>query len=611
VKVIALRVRAGAYVALFALAAMVSVSAQSGTSGLRGTVEDAQGGHVPGALVTLSNEATGFSRSVTSDTSGDYQFVAVPPGTYDLKVELQGFTTALYNGVSLPVDVTARQDVKLEIKQLTESVQVTAETTVMNTTDASLGNVINSAQVAALPLEARSVVGLLSLQAGAVFVPTNTLGDQDNRSGAVSGARADQANVTLDGVDNNDPLYNTAYTGALRSTLDSLQEFRVTTSNYGADSGRSSAAQVSLVTKSGTNTYHGSGYGVIRRTATSANEYFNKLAGNDTPKLDKNIFGGSFGGAIVKDKLFFFGNYERLREDSEALTERQVPSLTLRDGVMVYACADPGQCPGGTVQGFSNSHSVAPGYYGATPSELTGLDPLGIGPSVLASEYFNQLPEPNDPGLDGYNIMAYKFTAPFSNTFNTTIGRVDYRPSGNHSVFGRFNAQRDTIEDVPQYIGQPPNTSRDIKNWGTAIGWDWVMSSKLINTFRYGYNKMVLDRQGTLNGPLVYFRFADDLNEGFSSNGRRTPAHNFVNDMTWLKGSHTVKFGTNLRFTRIPTYTDANSYSYGYVNPSWVNGVGNRYSPGSDTCDLAGCGAIPAVDSGWNWADPWITMLGA
>jgi hypothetical protein len=610
VKVIALRLRASAYVALFALAAMVSVSAQSGTSGVRGTVADAQGEHVPGALVTLSNEAIGFSRSVTTDTSGDYQFVAVPPGTYTLKVELQGFSTALYNGVSLPVDVTARQDVKLEIKQLTESVQVTAETTVMNTTDASLGNVINSAQVAALPLEARSVVGLLSLQAGAVFVPTNTLGDFDNRSGAVSGARADQANVTLDGVDNNDPIFNTAYTGALRSTLDSLQEFRVTTSNYGADSGRSSAAQVSLVTKSGTNTYHGSGYGVIRRTATSANEYFNKLAGNDTPKLDKNIFGGSLGGAIIKDKLFFFGNYERLREDSEALTERQVPSLTLRDGVMVYACADPGQCPGGSVQGFSNSHSIAPGYYGATPSELSGLDPLGIGPSVLASEYFNQLPEPNDPGLDGYNIMAYKFTAPFSNTFNTTIGRVDYRPTGNHSFFGRFNAQRDTVEDVPQYIGQPPNTTRDIKNWGTAVGWDWVIGSRLVNTFRYGYNKMVLDRIGTLSGPLVYFRFADDLNEGFASNGRRTPAHNFVNDMTWLKGSHTVKFGTNLRFTRIPTYTDANSYSYASVNPSWVSGVGNRYSPGSDTCDLAGCNAIPAVDSGWNWADPWITMLG-
>jgi TonB-dependent receptor-like protein len=472
--------------------------------------------------------------------------------------------------------------------------------------------VISGNQVRALPLEARSVVGLLSLQAGAVFVPTNTLGDQDNRSGAVSGARADQANVTLDGVDNNDPLYNTAYTGALRSTLDSLQEFRVTTSNYGAESGRSSAAQVSLVTKSGTNVFHGSAYDVIRRTSTSANEYFNKLAGNEVPKLDKNIYGGAFGGAIIKDKLFFFGNYERLHEDSEALTERQVPSLSMRDGVMVYQCADPSLCPGGTVQGFSDSHVVAPGYYGATPSQLAGLDPLGIGPSVAASEYFKGLPGPNDPGLDGYNIMSYKFTAPFQNTFNTTIGRVDYRPGGNQTFFGRFNMQRDTLVDVPQFPDRnlPPNTSQDVKNWGTAIGWDSVLSSTMVNTFRYGYTKMVIDRTGTLTGPAVYFRFADDLNEGFTTNGRRTPTHNIVNDTTWLKGAHTLKFGTNLRFTRIPSYTNGNSFSYATVNPSWVNGVGRTYTPGRDSCDLSGCSAIPAVADGWNWADAWITMLG-
>jgi hypothetical protein len=350
----------------------------------------------------------------------------------------------------------------------------------------------------------------------------------------------------------------------------------------------------------------------MRRTGTSANEYFNKLAGNDVPKLDKNIYGGSFGGALIKDKLFFFGNYERLREDSQALTERQVPSMSMRDGVMIYQCADPSQCPGGSVQGFSDSHVVDPGFYGATPSQLAGLDPLGIGPSLLASEYFKQLPAPNDAGLDGYNIKAYKFTAPFSNTFNTSIGRVDYRPSGNHSIFGRFNVQGDTLLDVPQYpnMGLPPNDSQKVKNWGTAIGWDYVISPRLVNTFRYGYTRMVLDRIGTVKEPLVYFRFADDLNEGFASNGRRTPTHNFVNDTTWIAGNHTVKFGTNLRFTRIPSYTDANSYSYGNVNPSWVSGVGRTYTPGRDSCDLPGCTDIPAVADGWNWADAWITMLG-
>ena len=128
----------------------------------------------------------------------------------------------------------------------------------MNTTDASMGNVISGNQVRALPLEGRNVVGLLSLQPGATYLPNSS--EFDNRNGAVSGARADQANITLDGVDANDPEFGTAYTAALRTTLDSLEEFRVTTSNYGADSGRSSSAQVSLVTKGGTNIFHGAGY---------------------------------------------------------------------------------------------------------------------------------------------------------------------------------------------------------------------------------------------------------------------------------------------------------------------------------------------------------------
>ncbi|MBP1606577.1 MAG: Outer rane receptor for ferrienterochelin and colicin [Acidobacteria bacterium] len=267
-------------VAVMLLAGFGVAYAQTGASGLRGKITDAQGAVIPGATVSLANPATGFTRDTVTDASGDYQFVSIPPGTYTLKVELTGFRTAIFNNVPLPVDTTATQNVKLEIGELSETVEVTAETTVINTTDASMGNVISGTQVRMLPLEARSVVGLLSLQPGAVFVPTNSWGALDNRSGAVSGARADQANVTLDGVDNNDPQYNTAYTGALRSTLDSLQEFRVTTSNYGAESGRSSSAQVSLVTKSGTNDYHGAGYYVFRRTETSANEYFNKLAGN-------------------------------------------------------------------------------------------------------------------------------------------------------------------------------------------------------------------------------------------------------------------------------------------------------------------------------------------
>jgi hypothetical protein len=586
--------------------------AQSGTSGLRGTVVDAQGGKVPGATVTLTDAATGFTREIVTDATGDYVFVAIPPGTYTLRVEIAGFRPASFTKVPLPVDTIARQDVTLEVGQLEETVEVVAETTVINTTDASMGNVITGSQVRALPLEARNVVGLLSLQPGAVYLP-NT-GTLDNRSGAVSGARADQSNITLDGVDVNDPQYNTAFSSALRTTLDALQEFRVTTSNYGADTGRSSSAQVSLVTKSGTNTEHGSGYGVVRNTATSTNEYFNKLAGLDVPKLDKQIYGGSFGGALIRDKLFYFVNYERLKEDSEATATRSVPSASMRDGVLIYRCANPAACPGGSVRGFANTHAVPAGFYGASPAELAALDPLGIGPSVPASTYWSTFPLPNDPGRDGYNIMGYKFTAPFTDTFNTTIGRLDFRPVTQHSFFGRFNVQRDEQLGVPQFpdMGLSPNTSDQLKSWGTAVGWDWVHGAHMVNTFRYGFTKIVFDRIGTLDKSLNYFRFIDDINEGFASSGRETPTHNFVNDTTWIKGEHTFKFGTNLRFTRIPSYSNAGSFNSAVTNGSWVAGVGRTYIPGRSTCNTPGCSVLPSVASGFNasWADSWINILG-
>jgi hypothetical protein len=609
---VALRVRVIAYVALFILAAAPSALAQSGTSGLRGVVSDAQGAHVPGATITLTGEANGFERIIVSDASGDYQFVAIPPGTYTVKVELPGFSTAVYKGVVLPVDIIAKQDVRIEVGQLSDSVQVTAETTVMNTTDASLGNVITSAQVQALPLEGRNVVGLLSLQAGAVYLPNSSA--LDNRSGAVSGARADQANITLDGVDVNDPQFNSAYSSALRSTLDSLQEFRVTTSNYGADSGRSSSAQVSLVTKSGTNAYKGSAYTAIRNTATSSNEYFNKLAGLEVPKLDKQIYGGSFGGPLIKDKLFFFANYERLKENSEATAERAVPSASMRDGVLIYQCRNAGDCPASSVRGFANTHSVPAGFYGASPGDLASLDPLGIGPSAEASKYFGQMPLPNDPGRDGYNIMTYRFTAPYTNNYNTAIGRMDFRPTNNQSIFGRFNLQRDTELGLPQYVdlGLKPNTTREVKSWGHAIGYDWVIRPNLISTSRWGFTKIVDDTIGTLDAPLNYFRFIDDLNEGTSSNGRETPTHNFVEDITWLKGSHSIKAGANLRFTRIPSYSNAGSFSSVTANGSWTAGVGRRFIPGRSSCSTPGCAVLPAVASGFNasFADSWIDILG-
>jgi hypothetical protein len=217
----------------------------------------------------------------------------------------------------LLVNNPATLNVTLEIGTTVQTVEVSAQSQTLNTTDASLGIAFNENQVKELPLEGRNVPDLLTLQAGVVYIGNNPSIDTnvDTRSGAVNGARSDQSNVTLDGISVNNRAGN-AFTSVLPVTLDSVQEFRVTTSNYNADQGGTGGAQVALVTKSGTNQFHGSAYEYLRNTYTSANDYFNKQAQltsgepNVAPKLNRNIFGGSIGGPIKKDRLFFFANYE-------------------------------------------------------------------------------------------------------------------------------------------------------------------------------------------------------------------------------------------------------------------------------------------------------------
>lgn len=566
-----------------------------------------------------------------TDERGEYRFVSLRPGTYAIRVQLSGFKTTLAVNVPLPVETTTRHNLLLEVGNIAETVNVVSESTQINTTDASLGNALSRNQIRNLPIEAQNVVQLLSLQAGAVFVPkmpSQAGGDEeDPRYGAVAGARADQQSVTLDGIDVSDPQNQTAYTSALRITQEALQEFRVSTANYNADMGGSSGPQVSLVTRSGTNRLDGSAYWTFRRTKTSSNDYFLKLsqlaAGqpNTAPKLDKDIVGGSLGGPIRSNRLFFFFNAEKLREQSETPLARAVPSNSFRDGVLMYQCASAGACPGATVRGFNQTHSVPAGWYGMTPAEIAALDPLRIGPSLPASGYFRQYPSPNDPGRDTNNIAAFRFAAPIEDEFLTLISRIDYNvtASGNHKLFGRVGKQDDTVNDPPQFPGQRPRRQRLSNNSGVALGADSVLSRTLVNTFRYGVTRVDEANQGVTNSNYVTFRFIDPFDgtgvtglTGSFTNTREPTTHNLVDDFAWFRKSHTVKLGTNVRFTRIAKQRFESSFLSASVNPSWVAGVGRRNMPGSTFCTVPVCATLPAVASTGQagYADAWLNLLG-
>src|SRR5947209_1397028 len=317
---------------------------QSATTSLRGTITDPKGAVVSGATVTLTNPATGFSRTTQTDDQGIYQFLEVPPATYGMTVTSGGFATIKRDNVVLQVSSPATLNINLQVQGSSEIVDVSGEAPMVNTTDATLGNNFNARQLTDLPSEGRDPVAILSLQPGVVYVGNNVDQTSDSRGGAVNGARSDQTNVTLDGLDDNDQLNGFAFTGAMRPTMDSLQEFRVTTSNYDASAGRSSGAQVNLVTKSGNNQFHGSVYEYHRPTIGVANDWFNKQAElrnglpNTPQHILRNTFGGSVGGPIKKDRLFFFGAYEGQRTADQTQVSRTVPSASLRAGQLKYLC---------------------------------------------------------------------------------------------------------------------------------------------------------------------------------------------------------------------------------------------------------------------------------
>lgn len=627
--------------------AAVSTTAQVGTTSVRGTITDKSGAAVSGAHVTLVNPAQALQRDTTAGTSGEYEFLGLPPGTYALAVESRGFRRWEQRNLQLLVNVPATVNITLEIGTATQTVEVSAEAVTLNTTDASLGNAFNENQIKELPMEGRNVPDLLSLQAGVAYTgnrpDVNLM--TDTRSGAVNGARSDQSNITLDGVDVNSDTRGFAFTSVLPITADSVQEFRVTTTNYNADEGRSSGAQVALVTKSGTNQFHGSAYEFHRNTLTSANDYFVKLAQqqgcvasgtplsdpqcNAAPKLIRNIFGGSLGGPMWKDRLFFFGNYEGSRQAEQESVVRIVPSDALRDGVITYLCQtnpdgslNTAQCPGGTVQGVTGSHTIQPGYFGLTPSQIKGMDPQGLGISQnVMIPYFNTFPHFNDNSVgDGVNFQGFRFKGPVSIQDNWYIARLDYKitANGNHSLFWRGALRNDTDAGVPYLPGGPAETTTVNYSKGFALGYSAILRPTLVNNFRWGYTRESFGQIGNQNTQYIFFR---GLNDDSSPNNSslavtnslnyQVPVHNFVDDVSWTKGRHTLQFGVNANFLRNPSSSNINSFSSATTNASWFDtaalantGVAGHFDPGFE--------GFPAVDSsfGNNYDYPMIALVG-
>jgi hypothetical protein len=428
------------WILLCILSIVTPVFGQLATTSLRGTIKDPSGALVPGAKITITDKATGKSFSAIADNTGQYVFNQIPPAKYEIMVGATGFGNQT-KSAELLVNQPATIDFALTVQASTVTVDVSAAAQTLNTSDASLGSSASNELIQALPSETRNVPDLLSLQPGVLYLPPTV---NDSRSGAVNGGRSDQGNVTLDGVDDNDQVSGTAFAGVLRETQDAIEEFRVTTSNANADSGRSSGAQISMVTKSGTNKVHGAAYEYYRPPLTAANNWFNKQAQanlglpNTPTKVLRNIFGTSLGGPLVKDKLFLFGNFEASRQAEDAQIIQTVATPSYAAGNIGYFDAE------------GNQQTL-------TPSDVAALDagclvcntadyPFPAGPDPNALAYFNSMPLANGTLTgDGLNRGSSSFASPAPIRLNTSIARLDFTPNDRHRIFVRGNLQKDTI----------------------------------------------------------------------------------------------------------------------------------------------------------------------
>lgn len=569
----------------FVMIAFLSISASAQTSSIRGTVRDAQGSVVKGATLNLQSETKGFSRSTTTNDDGNYSFSAIPPDVYKVEVVANGFKKSVLPGVQALVDVSKEIDVSLEIGGVTETVTVTsANEAVLNTADASIGNTFTTQQVIQLPLSARNTPGLLSLQPG---VTTD---------GTVNGGRSDQANVTLDGVDVNEQQGGRAFFSVLRVTPEALQEFRVQTTNADASFGRSSGAQISLITKSGGNQWHGSGYLYYRpATKFQANNFFNNANGVAIPSRERRNYGGSLLGPIVKDKLFFAAFYEQFDEDTETSIAREVPLPSLGQGIVKYlstAAPPAGACSGTFANGVT---SLTVAQINACYTAANGRTP-GVNTSALtflaaaAGRY-----AANDTTVgDGLNTSGYRFNAatPVRNKVATT--RLDWKATSAQDLFARYQWQQDKSSGVSRF----PDTPAPI-NWvhptGLAVGHSWTLSSDKINRFTYGLTRDSFTLGGDSNQNSLNFRFIYQP-LSFSRNvSRITPVHNIVDDFTWVKGNHTIGIGGNIRFVKNARNSFGSSYDNAATNPSFYNCSGDVV-----VYDDASCGIpiFPNVASG-------------
>lgn len=541
--------RVGAMVVLACLCAAPEAPSQTTRATLTGTVTDPNGAVVPGATVNATNIATNISSATTTNQEGTYTFTALPPGEYTVAVEVTGFKRSLQTGIILQIAETSRLDIPLEVGGVNEEVSVVSQAPLVRSTSSEQGQVIDYKQIQSLPLNGRLFQQLITLTPGAI--PAGFADFAENPAGAgarsavhhsVNGLPWSGNNYLLDGVANNEPL--NAFVN-ITPPLEALQEFKVQTNNPTAEFGVFGGAVVNLSIRSGTNQFSGSVFEYYRDESLNARNFFSATKA----PFNSHQFGGTFGGPMLRNKAFFFGDYQRLRQDQGRTVIATVPTAELRRGdlsVFSTPIFDP-------LSGQPFAGNMIPsGRINPITRQVADIWPL-----------------PNRAGLvDNYienNVVEQEQDA-FDIRSDVNLARWG-------AVFGRYSrADRDFVEPPTANIFMAGGNRSESGNYNLVLGHTFTWSSSRLNEFRVGINKYDLAQfgsdfgipknnelgipNGNIEGHPYTFGIADfnvagylrTASPGFTNSVRIGKTVQVSDNFTWIFDKHSVKFGGDVRF---------------------------------------------------------------
>jgi hypothetical protein len=529
----------------FVLFLTANVSAQFETATVLGSVRDPNGAVVEGATVTLKNVATEITNTANTDANGDYQFVNVKIGVYQIVIEAAGFNRTVAENINVTVNARQRVDLDLQVATASETVVVTDAANPLQTDSSEIGVVVQRKQIVALPLNGRSYANLVLLAPGVRESHTNSSIGGGGREAAfnVNGLRATMNNFLLDGTDNN--AYGTSNQSfssqVVQVSPDAIAEFKVQTNTYSAEFGRSGGAVINASYRSGTNGFHGSAWAFNRNTVLNAVGFFKPLGGVKPP-LNRNQFGFTFGGPIIKDRTFFFGDYEGFRQIQKNLVYSNLPTLAQRQGILTIAVRNP-------LTGIV--------YPAGTPIPMT----------TFAQKVLSDLPAPNLTGVPGANYQELVLNRNFNNKYNV---RLDHKFNDNFSIFGRWSYRKSNAfeaPNIPGASGSNQNGFVDILNKQLVVGTTYAFKNASVLDVRF--SRSIIDAgkrppliggqspfelygiTGLPNDPEVNGGLTTQTISGFSQLGRQATNPQYQNPTNndirasygFLRGRHSLKIG--------------------------------------------------------------------